>query len=261
MFKTKSNKNAFTLIELLVVISIIAILMSILMPALGKARQQAQMAVCGAHVKQLILAANLYAEDYDNYLPGTASNGQGSMNTTWANINRFYGPPLMVKLEYIPAEIVHSSQDKSRTYEKACHPENGMASWLDTPYDAEAQPYMINSSYTFRRYGEKHGQYNDTQSVNPSAGGYVKPFKRYNVKSFVSDRFTNNFVWSFHGGQEALSATEGNGNGAGWHVGYMDGSVSFQKNNPDIYCFSHDTTAAGGWSNQHKNWFYWDDNR
>ena len=55
--------RAFTLIELLVVIAIIAILMAILMPALGRAREQGKRAACDNNHKQLMLAWSLYADD------------------------------------------------------------------------------------------------------------------------------------------------------------------------------------------------------
>jgi len=58
-----SRRNGFTLIELLVVIAIIAILMAILMPALKRAREQGQRAVCLGNLKQLQLSWILYADD------------------------------------------------------------------------------------------------------------------------------------------------------------------------------------------------------
>jgi prepilin-type N-terminal cleavage/methylation domain-containing protein/prepilin-type processing-associated H-X9-DG protein len=58
-----TGRKGFTLVELLVVISIIALLLSVLMPALSKARQQAQSIVCRSNSKQLGLAALLWAED------------------------------------------------------------------------------------------------------------------------------------------------------------------------------------------------------
>ncbi|MEN6338119.1 MAG: prepilin-type N-terminal cleavage/methylation domain-containing protein [Phycisphaerales bacterium] len=61
-----SHRRAFTLIELLVVIAIIAILMSILMPALSRAREQGKRAACMGNLKQMALAWNLYADDYDS---------------------------------------------------------------------------------------------------------------------------------------------------------------------------------------------------
>lgn len=64
-----NNKKAFTLIELLVVISIIAVLMSILMPALRKAKEQATSVVCSSRQKDIGLAFSLYAQDWNNALP------------------------------------------------------------------------------------------------------------------------------------------------------------------------------------------------
>ncbi len=58
--------RAFTLIELLVVIAIIAILMAVLMPALGRARLQGQRAACMGNLKQLTLAWIMYADENDD---------------------------------------------------------------------------------------------------------------------------------------------------------------------------------------------------
>ena len=63
------NRKGFTLVELLVVIAIIAVLMGILMPALSRARMQAQAIVCGSNQRQLGLGWTFYADDNDDWFP------------------------------------------------------------------------------------------------------------------------------------------------------------------------------------------------
>ena len=66
-----NKKKAFTLIELLVVVSIIALLVSILLPALSKAREQARRAVCASNLHQWGLVLALYSGDNDDKIMKT----------------------------------------------------------------------------------------------------------------------------------------------------------------------------------------------
>ncbi len=71
-------RRGFTLIEMLVVIAIIAILAAILFPVFSRARAKARQAQCSTNLRQLAMAAEMYAMDYDDMFPGQPNGPPGS---------------------------------------------------------------------------------------------------------------------------------------------------------------------------------------
>jgi prepilin-type N-terminal cleavage/methylation domain-containing protein len=110
------KKRGFTLVELLVVISVIAMLLAILMPALSKAREMGMKTVCTSNTKQLQLAWSVYAQ-----------NNNGS-------------------LVYAATTRVKQSGDHALSWvTSAEHPE---ASWVGCPCESEGDNAVISSIFT-----------------------------------------------------------------------------------------------------------------
>ena len=78
----RNGTHGFTLIELLVVVAIIALLISILLPSLSKARESARTVKCSANLKQFGTADHMYKNDAEGYfLPLKLENGQGQIGS------------------------------------------------------------------------------------------------------------------------------------------------------------------------------------
>jgi prepilin-type N-terminal cleavage/methylation domain-containing protein len=92
------KRTGFTLIELLVVIAVIAILVSLLLPALHHAREMSRRTVCRNNLSQSGRGLNQYSLSYDNYfVPGDALWG----HDIWASYSSMWPTPHEVNLGYL----------------------------------------------------------------------------------------------------------------------------------------------------------------
>ena len=70
------SRKGFTLVELLVVIGIIALLISILLPSLSKARRAANTVACAANLRSIIQGMQIYAAQNKGFIPGSMTSGK-----------------------------------------------------------------------------------------------------------------------------------------------------------------------------------------
>ena len=259
--------HGFTLIELLVVISIIALLIALLLPAIKKANEAAQVVHCSSNVRQILIGLFAYAGENDNMGPayrrdGTDAPAGGSWADLdqsqlflyggddapgfwWGNQSRTEGPGRRKLFGYVDHEGFRCPSDIGKVW-----PEPGNPNKL---YEHTGNSYQYNSHW----YGTAYGYH--PMSTLASTGEtrespwvlYGQPFESFyeqGLQVAVGDA-TLQYMWlSPWGGAQGPHASEFN-----WHdtprsqtspfteiwfydpnanVGFLDGHVAFIRLGP-----------------------------
>ena len=120
--------HGFTLVELLVVISIIALLVSLLMPALSRAREQARSVECLSNLRRIALSVVFYSDDNDDEMMFTLFNGQ-----TWMDY-------LYVTEDDKNALVLPGSSEKRTRFHCPSEPDHGIETPPRAPYHTTWSP-------------------------------------------------------------------------------------------------------------------------
>lgn len=176
------RKKGFTLIELLVVISIIAMLLAILMPALGIVKKKAKMVVCRAQLKQFSYAVQIYANDYDGKMCSYEYTSGGDL---WiAQLHPYLGD--MDKARLCPSTRADDTKNSNGQYV------NSSTSKYAWWWGSQSGSYGINSYiYTDDYMGGACKQYieSDFDQLNFGTISNVKSASQ--TPSFVDSRWVD----------------------------------------------------------------------
>ena len=211
------RKSGFTLVELLVVIGIIAVLISILLPALSKARQQALNTNCASNLRQIVTACHSYAADYKGFLPARFREGiQDYLQPLYTYFPQDkkvsppqrYGLGLLWERKYITTENVFYCPGAR------AHPDHNIdffkKPWLSAVGSSDPN---YRTSYSYNPHFEYTVRGN---TATPKITAYPKLNKFPRRKTLALDLVRTAGTISHYGGGEKTPS---------WNLAFSDGHV------------------------------------
>lgn len=215
----------FTLVELLVVIAIIAILASLLLPSLNRARQLSYSAKCQSNLKQLASITQMYLGDWNDYFPSARVNSAG-VNTLWYGKNG----PLMHYVGYdrIPdAKFYDCAGDnilncQASTYRYYYNANNGDF------HDYTANKYLFNDVYENTGFAGRRCYTKLSLVKKTSTTLLFFDRKQSNVTGDANTGYRAYVGWD-DAGRNRPTQIQTNRHNGGFNVGWVDGHVSSRR--------------------------------
>jgi prepilin-type processing-associated H-X9-DG protein/prepilin-type N-terminal cleavage/methylation domain-containing protein len=199
----QSQRRAFTLVELLATVAVVAVLMSLTLPVLGRAVDRAESVTCVGNLRQWGLATALYASDAGDALPWDgAPNGISTTRAWYADL-----PPLLGIRPY---------------HEEGAWRTNAAAPLGNPAWFCPSNPRRSNGHLLFH------------YCVNRGLNGHGDRTEPTRIGSVAAPSRT---VWMFDNGGRAAAATRSNlhpsVHGGGANVLFVDGSVRRIPHRPE----------------------------
>jgi len=227
--RLQPHRVAFTLIELLVVIAVIALLMGLLLPVLGTARERARRVACMGNIRQFIVGIQVYASDYREYLPIGLSDAQQPEDE--------HTPILSRAMRNALVEIIGDERSLS-------------CPWLREPFDQPGGWYYVfeGEDYGYVLGYNYLGGHKGTPwpRIDPATAEWVSPQRSFDrpatplvtelnawstgeMMTFAPHGARGAILESGHSGNVSLEGAPSEQIGAvGGHIGCLDGSVSWK---------------------------------
>jgi len=220
------SRKGFTLIELLVVVAIIAVLIALLLPALGHAREQARKAVCSSNLHQILVAVNSYATTYNDKVAAGGHDWEPQIVQWQIPLFRvglahyFYTKDLQdFRVITCPSDKGRGEQvnDYQRRWDHFTFAPGQEGPWVHYP-DSDVQ---ITSSYIIYQEG-----YNGNHPRNIHRGGIAARWQYYPrdyFGAFLAEGPWENAWWE--DGLPMQSHHGDRGPNRGWNVAGIGGEV------------------------------------
>lgn len=175
MKRASRTSRGFTLIELLVVIAIVALLIGIMLPALGRARESGRAVVCSSNQRQLVTAFTLYTDDHR----GTA---MPHLRTSGVTRTYWYGQ------ENIATQTLDHTRGTLTPYLSAAPGDRSVFECPEQPegsYHTQGSTGTFTSTYGYNAYG-----------LAPNTSGYFELYNQRTLKLAQIERPSSQLVFA-----------------------------------------------------------------